>query len=71
MSILLKELVIFLLRICVSAIGSLTTSKRSHGYMGMRKWIIQYWRRRHCSSEKLGKRLETNFTALKIEEIGV
>ncbi|CAA0400404.1 unnamed protein product [Arabidopsis thaliana] len=36
-----------------------TTSKRSHGYLGMRKWIFQYWRRRHCSSEKLGRRLET------------
>lgn len=115
MSILLKELVISHLRICDSAIGSSTISKRSmrhsksmtchivpanfpkntsfltfslyvcnsafwvdeifefcaqsfrllllicrsHGYLGMRKLIFQFWRLRHCSSGKQGRRLET------------
>jgi len=42
---------------------------RSHGYLGMRKWIFQYWRRRHCSSEKLGRRLETKFVFLRFDFI--
>lgn len=32
---------------------------RYHGCLGMKKWIIQCWRRRLCSSEKQARRLET------------
>lgn len=32
---------------------------RYQGYSGMKKWIIQCWRRKLCSSEKQARRLET------------